>query len=302
MPKKIVLNIQGGLGNQLFQFYAALELALRTNSDLRINTTLVQKGVPERKVDIEDFLLPFESMLSWESHSKFLFNFERIYVRLSKSYRLLEFVDRLVFGNFRSHTIGWDPKIEDIKSPARITGYFQTFKHINRLRDEVLFAPLRLKNPSEEYMGFTFEIQKQAPIVIHIRRGDYVRFSDYYGLLSIQYYLDAINFLRELPEFKTSSVWVFTDDSAATEQGLSDLFGSAVRLIDEGRSLSPAETLMLMSQGAAIISANSTFSYWALMQSNAKTTKIVPGTWYKNSSDPLDLIPSDWVRLPSRWV
>lgn len=302
MSKKIVVNLQGGLGNQLFQFYAGLDLALRTGSNLKINTTFVKKGHADAKVDLEDFHLPGENLLSWGSRSRIFFHLERIFVRLSRTYKPLSLLDRICFRNFRSNSVGWDSELEKLHGPIRITGYFQTFKHIAKLSSEKHVETLRLKKPSNLYLNYEIEIRKVKPIVLHIRRGDYVTFSDYYGLLSIEYYLSALNYLRRTSDFHDSPIWVFTDDNSATSQSISDLFESTVRVIDEERSLSSAETLMLMSQGSAIVSANSTFSYWALMQSSASTKKIVPGTWYQNSLEPLDLIPSDWIRLPSRWV
>lgn len=302
LTKRIVLNLQGGLGNQLFQFFAGLEIALRTGSNLKINTTYITKGISTNVVDLQDIQLPFEHLLTWTSRSRSAFYFGRIWAGLSKSSILLRLVDRYVLKNFRSQTVGWDSEVDKVTIPVRLSGYFQTYRHFYRLTSKNASLSLNLKHPSDKYLNYKTEIEKIRPIVLHIRRGDYVCYQDYYGLLSTDYYASALNFLSNFLDSKETSIWVFTDDLALTAETLTDALGYSVRVIDVERNLSASETLLLMSKGSAIISANSTFSYWALMQSSPDSIKIVPETWYQNSLDPVDLIPSDWIRLPSHWT
>ena len=62
-----------------------------------------------------------------------------------------------------------------------------------------------------------------------------------------------------------------------------------------------SESLMLMSKGAAIVIANSSYSWWAAKLSSNGCIIIAPSKWYQGMKDPLDLIPEDWTKIESSW-
>jgi hypothetical protein len=62
------------------------------------------------------------------------------------------------------------------------------------------------------------------------------------------------------------------------------------------------ESLVLMSFGKAIITANSSFSWWAAVSGNRTKKVIAPIPWFKNLDEPKDLIPGNWLRIKSSWV
>jgi hypothetical protein len=57
-----------------------------------------------------------------------------------------------------------------------------------------------------------------------------------------------------------------------------------------------------MSFGKAIITANSSFSWWAAASGDQSKTVITPTPWFKNLNEPKDLIPEHWIRIKSSWI
>ena len=153
------------------------------------------------------------------------------------------------------------------------------------------------------YSSWFAELEKQIidiePVALHIRRGDYKELSDSFGLLSSKYYEEAIASLKT--GLKMAPIWVFSDDIEAAKHLLRFLDFNFT-FVEQPDDLNPLESLILMSKCSGIITANSSFSWWAAaLASNAKQV-IAPTKWFKSLSDPSELIPKNWTRVTSNWV
>ncbi len=147
--------------------------------------------------------------------------------------------------------------------------------------------------PSPEYLDFKRYFFDSLWVAIHIRRGDYLKSSDYHGLLDQKYYVGAVEKLRELQIFE--KIAVFSDDVILAR----DTFPDADLYIGPKDVPSPAESLLLMSQCAAIVGANSSFSLWAALLNDFSPNHLIfPRPWYKEPSQCLsDPVPIEFQRL-----
>ena len=97
--------------------------------------------------------------------------------------------------------------------------------------------------------------------------------------------------LKDLKEkFGDIRVLVFSDDPEYAR----DIFSSDARfefLNQDG--LRASEAMLLMSSAKGIITANSTFSYWAAMI-NAGNHIYAPKFWYANTDADGNLYPPHW--------
>ena len=133
--------------------------------------------------------------------------------------------------------------------------------------------------------------RREHPIVVHVRRGDYVQV-DGFGLLGPDYYMAALTRLRE--RGVSGPVWLFSDDPTAAADVVE---GEAIT-----GSGSAAEEMWVMSHGAAHVIANSTFGWWAAWMNDPRTPVVAPSPWFRDGPVVDGLIPPEWDRIDSRWV
>jgi hypothetical protein len=120
----------------------------------------------------------------------------------------------------------------------------------------------------------------------------------------MRYYLDS---LRLLSTYKTNrNVWVFTNNANQCHSELEN-FGIIlkefnVEVISAPDDSHPVESLLLMKSGDALITANSTFSWWSAYLKNDNLRTVVPNKWFRGLQDPNLLLRDDWIKAESTWI
>jgi hypothetical protein len=198
---------------------------------------------------------------------------------------------------FSNHA-GFDPNLASLPAGSKIEGYFQTYRYFQALRSQGLTSELQVKEPCDWFLNAMNRAAVDQPIVVHIRRGDYKELSSSLGLIGSGYYTQALEIARQ--HAPNSKIWVFTDDIEAIDpQFLGDSFPYAT-LINSPPEATAAEIMLLMSRGSVIVIPNSTFSWWSAILGTPRAV-IAPSQWFRNGNEPEDLIPLDWIRIPSHW-
>jgi hypothetical protein len=134
-----------------------------------------------------------------------------------------------------------------------------------------------------------------------VRRGDYKNYKDNFGLLSPRYYQSVIRDLQFLS--KDSEIWLFSDEPGQSMAELTKS-GIEIRKVVSPLEISSSETLKLMSLSKRLITANSTFSWWAGALGQ-EIEVITPQPWFRRQDNWLnekELVPNHWIRFPAEWV
>ena len=274
---ELVLWAQGGLGNQLFQLNAALNLLRGDTQSLRISTENYRR----------DRLRGYEM------------------APLVREIRVLSRLEMLWYGSpysrdgeLRASTPrGGYEILRDAGTPPRnrsfLVGFFQDQASLDA---GVARTLSRLANYE---LSPTAELTKQrvrGKVAVHVRRGDYATSPSAkrtFGELRPDY------FLRGLAELGTSvsDATFFTDDPGYVK----GTFDVRDEQIIASRNLeSPLETIVVMGSSAGIIIPNSTFSWWAgeIVHSNGGIV-VAPATWFHDR--PHDLSPhrGHWKQIPN---
>jgi hypothetical protein len=291
----VEIELVGGLGNQLFGYYAGLYFCSKYNAELSLDFSNLVIPIHE-KSDLRDFELnPHKQKLRIlnktapggfirKAHDKVIFSFPKLCKAI---HPMTEFV-------IDSSQFGENPS--GVKSRLVLRGYFGNFEYFESVKDK--YPKLQLKNPSVGYLRLMREAETSRPIMLHIRRGDYVAHSKVYGLLSSDYYLQAIDFASK--RTKQDEVWVFSDDYQAATKILRSC-SNRLRLIENEIKLTPAESMMIQSLGIANITANSTFSAWGAALNSYAVEKICPKTYFLDNRETPHWPPSGWTALQSSW-
>ena len=299
MQKYLSVKLVGGLGNQLFTYFAARALAENNAQGVQIDLSHIGLGGTDHGKQILHFNLEGEFVNFDKRHKQPQLFFGRVDNKLRRELSLYDEIRFRTQSKYQSSVLGYDPKLLEMRGVRALSGYFQTWKYIASLKhfSETEFHLKQQSNWFEEISSIA-EIKK--PVVIHIRRGDYVSLASDFGILGCGYYNKC---LRLLPlSLRDNPKWVFSDDIQAAKSLLADVDVEISEWISTPKESNSAETLKLMSRGSAHIIANSTFSWWGAYLSRTTQKVYAPSKWFKNRIDPEFLLPPNWEQVHPDWV
>lgn len=289
----IIVQLKGGLGNQLFQYAAGLSLAKHHNAPVKVDITNLlapdeQIGTT-RNYELQHILQPpaiatGEEVKHMLSESPLL----RYYRKTLPPYK------RKIY---KEESFRFDPHFFQSKNHLYLKGYRQSELYFQHIQDDVrtnLFLQSSLYNDVHE---FGKQLKNEQSISIHIRRGDYTNqlVQDYHGVLDQQYYQHAINLIEA--KVKQANLYVFSDNPSWVKEHLQ--FQQPVQFVSGAISKNHYEDFYLMSCCRHNIIANSSFSWWAAwFNSNPNKNVLAPMKWFNAAHlDTTDLIPPGWMRI-----
>ena len=290
----VTVKLMGGLGNQLFGYFAGLYVAKKLETNLVLDV-YQQKHNHHQGSSISDFRLEGQLNTSYSTEefvhkSLGLFppQFEKASQQINKLLRV-----------HVSQKVGFDETLTSLTDPITLRGYFQTYRYFLSPPISPSQRVLSLQNPSRWFL----ELEKVAiatkPTVIHVRRGDYTSsLNTPQGVLSKDYYLAGLEIISK-GQKRAAEVWVFSDslDEVRSEFGTA---GQSFRFIETPVNATAAETMKIMSLASGIVISNSTFSYWAAMLGQIPDV-VFPEKWFRLADDPEDLCPPNWQKSESLW-
>ena len=264
--KAIKVYLNGGLGNQLFQFAAATSLAIENKSQLIFVES--NKKWP--------FKLGFLQLQSNVSYSPIVINNNLIFSKV----RHRQFC---LYENYNEKAFNYS-KIKLVNSHTNLHGYYQSEKYFCSYSDQIRsFVMKSLMN-----LGYI----SQHNNVLQIRMGDMARDKSVrkvHGIISANYLSKALYGLSIDPK-----EWVVISDDFDSIQ--EELPGFAHLNIRNVVSKSDLEDLFVLSQAKNLIISNSTFGWWGAWLSEGQV--VAPMNWFTAEGlamrPVVDLFPSDW--------
>jgi glycosyltransferase involved in cell wall biosynthesis len=310
--RNLFVSLTGGLGNQLFQLAAAMEVA----GDRKV-TLIDSLGKPRRnslgKAEIESFVLP-KNVISGKGRESWISGKVTGYLLRSgiwpngieklSAFRLLtRYFGKVVLSN-HLHTevfprpatsVGYENFGLSFEKDELLIGYFQSAFWVRSPKVHSILKGLTLINPGPELQKLKVLSESEKPVIVHVRLTDY-RQEETFGLLGLGYYSRALDI--QLRAQNTESIWVFSDEIEFAREVIPEKFHSQIRWIFEVDNSATA-TFEAMRLGQSYIIANSTFSWWAAtLSKNPFPTVIAPDPWFVGQSSPAGLIHPNWISVP----
>ena len=293
----IIAGLNGGLGNQMFQYANARALAARKGVDFLIDASAYQwKNTHQGSEITHIFDLPAGLATKhdlarvigpWMSPALCRLFYSRPFVGKLQKQWVSE-----------PHFQYWDG-LEQCPNDSYLFGYWQSEKYFSDLqtliRQDFRFRPF----VDAQNIEMAAQIQGvKSAVSMHIRRGDFVKNPKayaYHGVCPPDYYLRALNFLRE--QGQASELFIFSDDLEWVKFNI-DLQDYKTHYVDHNRGANSYQDMALMSLCKHNIIANSSFSWWGAWL-NASSDKIViaPQNWFAKPINTRDLIPASWMRM-----
>ncbi len=291
----IITKLQGGLGNQLFQYAIGRRLAIDQKTELKIDIDFydIQANVTKRDFKLKAFQINADFATKADKIAVLgLSVFQPIKRRLWK----MGF-DIFRWNYIRESSYGYHSEVLNHTESAHLDGYWQCPLYFESIRS-VLLNEITIENKflTEPFQTKSKEINIKNSVAIHVRRGDYVSnpiVNQQFGVCSVEFYNTAIQYILEKvdkPEF-----YVFSDDITWCKQNID----SQITPVNFVTGFSDYEDLILMSKCKHQIVSNSTFGWWgAWLNQNPTKIVIAPAVWYVDPTlDTTQLIPSEWIRL-----
>lgn len=291
----VTFFMNGGLGNQMFQYAFGRTVADRRSCELILNTSELRNyssGVTPRSYSLASFNIRACTDTKVEYNTRLSFLLAKRFPKISQIFSL----------RFEPHH-SYQESISIDDSSNMFYGYWQSHHYFTKNSNRI-FKDFTPKKPlSTQASGLVELIKLSNSVMIHVRRGDYISSklaSSFHSSLPLDYYFSAYNTLCKTIE--NPSFFIFSDDIEWCRENF--------RFIDRPISFIPSnllpadwEDLIVMSYCKHHIIANSSFSWWSAWLADQRygTTErfvFAPLQWFvKDSINPKDRFPNHWRTL-----
>lgn len=273
-----IVNIIGGLGNQMFQYAFAYSLSLKhPEEQVLIDTSLFNGYKLHNGFEIDRVFgckLPIATRRQIRKVNWFIPNYT-----LARGVRKLLPARKTVIKD--ADYLTYKPHLMDLSGNYYYDGYWQSSRYFDKYRDAIL-SLFQFKELPDNNRTLAAQIKGSESVTIHVRRGDYLGAPNYIGICDLEYYKKAI--LEAKRNLITPSFFIFSNDSNWCKECIIPLLDSfPATIVDINSGLSSYNDMRLMSLARCNILANSSFSWWA--------------TYLNEREDRITISPSKWVNL-----
>ena len=267
----IIAKLEGGLGNQLFQYAAGRRLAHKLNTEFKLDIfTVRQPSFPGN----HDYYRLGE------------FNVRESFATPEEIVALKKISER-DDGDIMS-------KILHCPDNVYLDGFWQDERYFADIADIIRQEFTFKRTLGDTARHWQEKISAaQCSVSVHVRHGDYLLLIKKFGILPLSYYKHCVAELKKI--YPNITVFVFSDDIAWCRK---NLHLDAPTEFVSGDGLTDIEELHLMSTCQHNIIANSSFSWWAAWLNHNPNKKIfAPDPWLKNG-DWKNELPAAWTKIP----
>ncbi len=299
----IVSRIEGGLGNQMFQYAYGFYLARQRQCKHWLDVSTYCSG-PAHGYLLDQFQIA--STPAVESiERKFPLRYRQpdaVQGRVGLSLRLRELLSPGSLKRHKETPFGFHQRHLHVPSQRYLVGYWQSERFFPGMRAELLRHFTLREQLSEASRHVLTRIESTNSLAVHVRRGDYVKSSaaaKIYCHLDQEYYRTAIDDWGRTcaQSSQPSEVFVFSNDIPWCRQQFS--LRSPTTFVEHNTPATAHEDLVLMSRAQACIIANSTFSWWgAWLNERPGNVVYAPSKWFQPATlDGANLLPEHWKRI-----
>ena len=308
----VIARLQGGLGNQLFEYAAARRLAQVTGAALKVDLANYRDGFEvrdarfagfPRQLRLDAFRVQIEEASSEEVR--------RLRGGTSPWARARRRAARSLPGlvGAATHVVerrfGFDPRILGLKPPVYLEGYWQSYRYFADVAD-LLTAELEPKDPvvaayAREYVDRLRAGGRQV-VAVHVRRGDLAHAAEVVGDPSLVHGPPTqLAFVRRaMAQFTGPTTFLVFSDSERDVAWCREHLAGADVAFAEGHT--DVQDFAIMRACNHNVIANSSFSWWAAWLNPAAGKRVIaPTHWSAPDAKTVyrtdDLIPHGWQQL-----
>ena len=290
----IVSRIEGGLGNQMFQYAYGLYLAGKHQVPLTLDLSSYGTN-PSHGYLLDRFCIEARHM--GESRRRVPYKYQFAHEKSWRTWLGLSSPLRLV----RERPFGFAEKYLNIGNDSYLAGYWQSEKFFPGMRS-LLLEQFRVGVPlSDATRRLGQQLREGNSIAVHVRRGDYLTNpvnARLYQELASDYYRRCVH--DWAAHRSQVHVYVFSNDLDWCKANLK--FPQPTSFVEHTTGQTAHEDLWMISQAACCITANSSFSWWgAWLNDRSDKTVYTPRKWFHpNTLDDRHLACESWIAVDVR--
>jgi hypothetical protein len=293
----VIVQVFGGLGNQMFQYAAGRALSYRLQMPLKLDLSRFE-DYPLRSYKLSHFNIQeeFATPGDLEAFSIPEKGLPLILFR-AKNFMLSRHQKKI----FIEKKGGFDEDFHRISRSCWLKGYWQSEKYFKPI-EKLIRREFKLQEkPDPLNRELLRDISEKLSVSIHVRRGDYVKnpvTNEYHGFLGKAYYDKAIQYFES--KIKSPVFFVFSDDIEWAENNLKT--EHPMVFVNHNGEKKDYEDLRLMWNCKYHIIANSSFSWWgAWLNNDHKKEVVAPKQWFSEKEmkkrGTIEIVPTEWYRL-----
>lgn len=255
----IITKIQGGLGNQLFQWAYGKSLAMKYKTDLSLDVSFYDNQYGNTYRNFE--LFNFPKLTNVNQHNV--------------KQNCIEIIDDFNY------------KLFDYQKDNNyfLNGFWQSEKYFIDIKENI----------KEELSIDTETLEKLNKIAIgncvslHIRRTDYVVSNGFHPVLTMDYYNLALEIIKDY-----DNVLIFSDDIEWCKQNLS--FKNMI-FVENNTNIEDLWLMSLCKNNIIANSSFSWWGAW--LNNNNDKKIIAPKKWFGINANLncSDIVPTNWVKI-----
>jgi Glycosyl transferase family 11 len=266
----ITTVLQGGMGNQMFQYAMGYAQARRLKTELVLSTAR-------------------------------LANDEKRQYNLSLYDLKEKITSQIVTPLVKEEGLPYNQQIVNrIKDGDTILGYWQSEKYFaqytNEIKSTFTSHPSSWDKDSKNVLYKIIEAGERSAF-LGVRRTDYLNLLDYHGVMDGDYYQEALSIVAHKIGVRPE-VFVFSDDPQWCREHLPEHF-QVIEPRPTTKTVLGREDvdLSLMSVCRNAIIANSSFHWWGAWLGADKNV-IAPKRWFTTlTEDSRDIVPDRWIKI-----
>jgi hypothetical protein len=296
----VIVEINSGLGNQMFKYAAGRALADFLQVQLKLDISwfeTAETAQTPNKYQLDKFPGISEPIASREEIDNLIRPssvgiFNKIRHKINRN-RPIHNQWAFVEPHFHYYDKFWDAR-----SPVYLTGYWQSEKYFFNIKENIhsVFST-KIQN-SPENIKMANHIADLNAVSLHVRRGDMVSnplVVASHGSAGLDYYYAAMKLIEN--RVRNPHYFVFSDDLDWCESNIKSDF--PLTFVDCNTGLNSYLDIQLMRLCKHQIIPNSTFSWWGAWLNTSKDKIVIaPKKWFPtNDKNTNDLIPESWIRI-----
>lgn len=296
-----IVNITGGLGNQMFQYAFAISL---------------KKLFPDEEVyiDVSHYhTLLFKHYKGVNLHNGFeidkvfpnanlpIAHFSQI---VKVSYYIPNYVlsrlGRRIFPQRRTEIIPLYKQnysyVPEAYKPGDCyyEGFWQCIKNIEIIKPQLQHVFAHPK-PNDYNQRLIELIQSVNSVGIHVRRGDYLNEPEFRDICGVEYYKKGLETV--LSDGERHELFVFSNDMLWCKNNLEPLVGEdTIHYITGNSGNDSCWDMFLMTYCKDLIIANSSFSWWGAFLNKRVNKVIAPDPWLNRDCE-IDIYEPSWIKV-----
>lgn len=302
----IIVQLTGGLGNQMFQYALGRSLSITQQCTLKLDLSWyreydkIEDTNDPNKATRREYLLKYFNISGRILPSWYLNAIRKISLIRKYHPKVARIIPNQLFDYnvLVENDFSWT----NIKNQTYYfaTGYWQQSLYFEKYQD-VIDNDFRLKNPlSIINQKYYQQILSTNSVAIHIRRGDLISKpsgSELQPTCTLEYFYSGITTISK--KVKDLSLFIFSDDM----EWCKNHFKNQYPIIFVDSVGQDHEHFYLMTQCKYQVIANSTYSWWAAWL-NQYPDKIIiaPKNWYHDAqlNESAIFVPNTWIRITNQ--